>query len=120
MDTASEALAVSLGERARVDLTYMSELTGKSEEEVAKELARVIFQNPVTEKWETADEYLSGNVRRSWQPQGYLQRTVQSLQSMSQLLRAFSPRSLMQARLRCVSVPHGLSLSTSRISCGNL
>ena len=63
VDTASEALAVSLGERARVDLAYMSELTGKSEEEVAKELARVIFQNPVTEKWETADEYLSGNVR---------------------------------------------------------
>ena len=62
VDTASEALAVSLGERARVDLAYMSELTGKSEEEVAKELARVIFQNPVTEKWETADEYLSGNV----------------------------------------------------------
>nr|WP_267024201.1 DUF3849 domain-containing protein [Variimorphobacter saccharofermentans] len=63
VDTASEALAVSLGERARVDLAYMSELTGKSEEEVAKELAGVIFQNPVTEKWETADEYLSGNVR---------------------------------------------------------
>ena len=63
VDTASEALAVALGERARVDLAYMSELTGKSEEEVAKELARVIFQNPVTEKWETADEYLSGNVR---------------------------------------------------------
>ena len=63
MDTASEALAVSLGERARVDLAYMSELTGKSEEDVAKELAGIIFQNPVTEKWETADEYLSGNVR---------------------------------------------------------
>ena len=63
VDTASEALAVSLGEKARVDLAYMSELTGKSEEEVAKELAGVIFQNPVTEKWETADEYLSGNVR---------------------------------------------------------
>ena len=63
VDTASEALAVSLGERARVDLAYMSELTGKSEEEVAKELAGVIFQNPVTEKWENADEYLSGNVR---------------------------------------------------------
>ena len=63
VDTASEALAVSLGERARVDLAYMSELTGKSDEEVAKELAGVIFQNPVTEKWETADEYLSGNVR---------------------------------------------------------
>ena len=63
VDTASEALAVSLGESARVDLAYMSELTGKSEEDVAKELAGIIFQNPVTEKWETADEYLSGNVR---------------------------------------------------------
>ena len=63
VDTASEALAVSLGERARVDLAYMSELTGKRDEDVAKELAGIIFQNPVTEKWETADEYLSGNVR---------------------------------------------------------
>ena len=63
VDTASEALAVSLGEKAKVDLAYMSELTGKSEEKVTKELAGVIFQNPVTEKWETADEYLSGNVR---------------------------------------------------------
>ena len=63
VDTASEALAVSLGEKARVDLAYMSELTGKREEDVAKELAGIIFQNPVTEKWETADEYLSGNVR---------------------------------------------------------
>ena len=63
VDTASEALAVSLGEKARVDLAYMSELTGKSEEDVAKELAGIIFRNPVTEKWETADEYLSGNVR---------------------------------------------------------
>ena len=63
VDTASEALAVSLGEKARIDLAYMSELTGKSEEDVTKELAGVIFKNPVTEKWETADEYLSGNVR---------------------------------------------------------
>ncbi|MCI8409125.1 MAG: DUF3849 domain-containing protein [Lachnospiraceae bacterium] len=63
VDTASEALAVSLGEKAKIDLPYMSDLTGKSEEEITKELAGVIFQNPVTEKWETADEYLSGNVR---------------------------------------------------------
>ena len=67
VDTASEALAVSLGEKARVDLGFMSELTGKSEEEVTTELAGVIFQNPVTEKWETADEYLSGNVREKLQ-----------------------------------------------------
>ncbi|MEZ3502048.1 MAG: helicase SNF2, partial [Lachnospiraceae bacterium] len=63
VDTASEALAVSLSERAGVDLAYMSELAGKSAEEIIKELAGVIFQNPVTEEWETADEYLSGNVR---------------------------------------------------------
>ena len=63
MDTASEALAVSLSEKAGVDLAYMSQLADKSGEEITKELAGVIFQNPVTEKWETADEYLSGNVR---------------------------------------------------------
>lgn len=63
VDTASEALAVSLGEKAGVDLAYMSQLAGKSKEEIIKELAGVIFQNPVTQKWETADEYLSGNVR---------------------------------------------------------
>lgn len=63
VDTASEALSVSLGEKAGVDLPYMSQLANKSEEEITKELAGVIFQNPVTEKWETADEYLSGNVR---------------------------------------------------------
>ena len=63
VDTASEALAVSLSEKAGVDLAYMSQLADKSEEEITKELAGVIFQNPVTEEWETADEYLSGNVR---------------------------------------------------------
>ncbi|NBI05106.1 helicase SNF2, partial [bacterium C-53] len=63
VDTASEALAVSLSEKAGVDLSYMSQLADKSEEEITKELAGVIFQNPVTEEWETADEYLSGNVR---------------------------------------------------------
>ena len=63
VDTASEALAVSLSEKVGVDLAYMSQLADKSEEEIIKELAGVIFQNPVTEKWETADEYLSGNVR---------------------------------------------------------
>ena len=67
VDTASEALAVSLGENAKVDLVFMSELAGKSVEEVTAELAGVIFQNPVTEKWETADEYLSGNVREKLQ-----------------------------------------------------
>ena len=63
VDTASEALAVSLSEKGGIDLFYMSQLADKSAEEIIKELAGVIFRNPVTERWETADEYLSGNVR---------------------------------------------------------
>ena len=63
VDTASEALAVSLSEKARVDLPYMAELAGKSEDEITEELTGVIFKNPLTDRWETADEYLSGNVR---------------------------------------------------------
>lgn len=63
VDTAAEALAVSLSEKARVDLDYMAELSGKSTDTIKEELTGVIFNNPVTDKWETADEYLSGNVR---------------------------------------------------------
>ena len=67
VDTASEALAVSIGERAGVDLSYMSQLSGKTEEELTEELAGVIFKNPIGEKWEPSDEYLSGNVREKLQ-----------------------------------------------------
>ena len=63
VDTATEALAVSLSEKAKVDLDYMAELSGKDADTIKEELTGVIFQNPVTDKWETADEYLSGNVR---------------------------------------------------------
>ena len=63
VDTASEALAVSLSEKARVDLDYMAELTGKDVDTVKEKLTGIIFQNPLTDQWETADEYLSGNVR---------------------------------------------------------
>ena len=63
VDTATEALAVSLSEKAKVDLDYMAELSGKDADTIKEELTGVIFQNPITDKWETADEYLSGNVR---------------------------------------------------------
>ena len=70
VDTASEALAVSLAEKAKVDMDYMAELTGKTEQEVYADLTGVIFLNPMHgyggsagEKYLTADEYLSGNVR---------------------------------------------------------
>ena len=63
VDTPSEALALSIGEKAKVDVPFMAELCGKTEQEVTEELVGVIFRNPVTQAWVTADEYLSGNVR---------------------------------------------------------
>ena len=70
VDTSSEALAVSMGEKAKIDMEFMSELTGKTEEQIYKDLKGVIFLNPMhgygdswEEKYVTADEYLSGNVK---------------------------------------------------------
>ena len=63
VETATEALALSLNERAKVDLPYMAKLTGKTEEKITEELVGVIFKNPLTDQWESGDEYLSGNVR---------------------------------------------------------
>lgn len=70
VDTASEALALSLGEKAKVDMAYMTELTGKTEDEIYADLSGVIFLNPLhisdddgQAKYLPADEYLSGNVR---------------------------------------------------------
>lgn len=70
VDTSVEALAVSIAERAAVDLPFMAELTGKSEDEIASELTGVIFRLPApvdengSPRYVTADEYLSGNVRQ--------------------------------------------------------
>ena len=71
VDTAVEALALSIGEKARVDMAYMSKLTGKDEETLFSDLKGVIFLNPAYtgendghEKYLPADEYLSGNVRQ--------------------------------------------------------
>lgn len=71
VDTAVEALALSIGEKAHVDMDYMSRLTGKDEETLFAELTGVVFLNPdyaegVNEKYLPADEYLSGNVRQKW------------------------------------------------------
>ena len=63
VDTPSEALALSIGEKAKVDVPFMAQLCGKTEQEITDELAGAIFRNPVTQQWETSDEYLSGNVR---------------------------------------------------------
>ena len=64
VDTASEALALSISEKACVDMEYMAQLTGRSQDELINELNGVIFLDPVRGEWQTADEYLSGNVRQ--------------------------------------------------------
>lgn len=63
-DTAVDALAASMNEKAMVHLEYMEELTGKGQDTLIKELKGLIFLNPITQHWEPADEYLSGNVVR--------------------------------------------------------
>ena len=69
VDTPAEALAVSIGEKGKVDLPYMAELLGTPEDfgRITEELRGVIFQDPSDQNWKTADEYLSGNVRNKLQ-----------------------------------------------------
>ena len=61
-ETSQEALLISMNEKAKIDFAYMQQLTGKSEEILISELNGLIFCNPISETWERADEYLSGNV----------------------------------------------------------
>ena len=100
VDTAQEALLLSVSETARVDLPYMSSLTGKTELELVQELQNEIFPVPGSDEYQTADEYLSGNVR---------EKLEIATKKRSQFL--FPPRTSTRA-----SVPHGLSQSTFRIS----
>ena len=100
VDTASEALAVSISEKACVDMDYMSQLTGKTKEELAGELQGVIFRVPGqleqdgTPHYVTADEYLSGNVRRKLRQ---AQRAAQQAPSFAvnvEALTAAQPKDL--------------------------
>ena len=103
VDTASEALAVSIGERAGVDLSYMAQLSGKTEEKLTEELAGVIFKNPIGEKWEPSDEYLSGNVREKLQIAKQFAENHPEYQVNVQYLEQVQPKNLdaseIEARL---------------------
>lgn len=63
VDTSSEALTISLSEKGKIDLPFMSKLVGKDTDTLVNELTGIIFKNPENDLWETADHYLSGNVR---------------------------------------------------------
>ena len=111
VDTPSEALAVSIGEHGKVDLPYMADLLGTpgDYERITTELSGVIFKDPAADAddpeagWQTADEYLSGNVRDK------LQKATRSSRSMWTHLKKPSPKIWKHLKLMCGWVPHGLT-----------
>ena len=95
VDTAAEALALSISEKARVDMTYMSQLTGKSENELVSDLRGVIFRLPESpETYVTADEYLSGNVREKLHQAENAAALDNSFSTNVEALRAAQPKDL--------------------------
>ncbi|MGN8922150.1 DEAD/DEAH box helicase family protein [Lachnospiraceae bacterium HCP28S3_F9] len=94
VDTASEALAVCIGEKARVDLAFMAQLMDSTEDKVTEELAGVIFKNPLNGLWETADEYLSGNVREKLQMAEVSAANDQSYAINVEALKRVQPKDL--------------------------
>ena len=100
VDTASEALTLSIAEKAEVDMEYMSSLTGKTAEELASELRGVIFHDPTlgaiadNEGWVTADEYLSGNVRQKLRQAEAAAAENPAYQVNVEALRAAQPKDL--------------------------
>ena len=98
-ETAAEALAVSLNELGRVDMEYMSRLCGKRETEIAAELSGVIFRVPGTERYVTADEYLSGNVREKLREAEAAAKADQSFNINVEALKAAQPRELTASEI---------------------
>lgn len=87
-------MTVSLSEKAVVDLPYMSELSGKDTKEIVEELRGVIFEDPITGKWETADEYLSGNVREKLKIATSYAETKPEFSINVQALKQIQPQNL--------------------------
>ena len=98
-ETAAEALAVSLNELGRVDMEYMSRLCGKSEAEIAAELFSVIFRVPSEERYATADEYLSGNVREKLCEAEAATKDDASYNINVEALKAAQPRELTASEI---------------------
>lgn len=100
VDTANEALIVSLSEKASVDLEYMSKLTNKTQEELIKELENVIYKVPMEDnKYVTADEYLSGNVREKLKLAEALMETQPELKINVDALKQVIPKDLTASEI---------------------
>ena len=101
VETASEALALSIGEKARVDLSYMAKLTGKTQEEIVTELQGVIFRVPNTEpaRYFAADEYLSGDVREKLKIAEIASKSDPALSLNVEALKQVIPKDLSAAEI---------------------
>ena len=99
VDSSADALAVSIAEKARVDLVFMEQLSGKSEENLAMDLAGAIFQEPVSGEWQTADEYLSGNVREKLAQAKEYADTNPAFEVNVKALEAAQPKDLTAAEI---------------------
>ena len=101
VETASEALALSIGEKARVDLGYMAQLTGKTQEEIVTELRGVIFRVPNTEpaRYVAADEYLSGDVREKLKVAEIAAKSDPALTLNVEALKQVIPKDLSAAEI---------------------
>ena len=101
VETASEALALSIGEKARVDLGYMAKLTGKTQEEIVTELQGVIFRVPNTEpaRYVAADEYLSGDVREKLKVAEIATKSDPALTLNVEALKQVIPKDLSAAEI---------------------
>ena len=119
VDTAAEALALSIGEKARVDMAYMSQLTGKSEDDIIDELNGVIFLDPVYGDWQTADEYLSGNVRQKLREAENAAVDSPGYLPTWRHCAPHSPKTLTLRRSRCASARRGSTRSTFSSSCSS-
>ena len=94
VDTPSEALALSISEKACVDLPYMQQLTGMDEPALIDGLQGVIFRDPVKSEWQTADEYLSGNVRQKLREAEQAASADPAYLSNVEALRSSQPKDL--------------------------
>ena len=108
-DNAKDAMAVSLNEQARIDWKRMSDLTGKSETDLQKELKGLVYHNPSNQVWETADEYLSGNVRDKLTQAESAAKNDPAFKENVEALKAVQPEDLkpsqIEARLGSTWIP---------------
>ena len=98
-ETSNEAMILSLNEKAQIDLEYMSQLCGKSEETMIEDLKGIIYQDPKTKKWQTKDEYLSGNIKEKLSIAQYYAESNEKWQANVDALEKAMPKRVEASEL---------------------